>query len=77
MITVPDELWDSVYIAGAALDNGRLKTSGGRVLGAVAVEDNLRKAVDSAYEKVKMIHFENAYYRTDIGKKALAAQNEV
>ena len=77
VITVPDELWDSVYIAGAALDNGRLRTSGGRVLGAVAVEDNLRKAVDSAYEKVKMIHFENAYYRTDIGKKALAAQNEV
>ncbi|MDD6095579.1 MAG: phosphoribosylamine--glycine ligase [Clostridia bacterium] len=70
-ITVPDELKDSVYIAGAKLSDGKLLTNGGRVLGAVAVADSLRDAVDKAYEKAEKILFENAYYRHDIGKRAL------
>ena len=76
-ITVPDDLRDSVYVAGAKLSDGKLLTSGGRVLGAVAVGKDLKEAVAEAYKKVERIHFGNAYYRTDIGKKALMALKEV
>ena len=51
-------------------------TSGGRVLGVTAVEDTLENAVSSAYKKVEKIHFDNAFYRHDIGAKALAAREE-
>ena len=75
-IDIPDEIRDSVYVAGAAEKNGKLVTSGGRVLGVTAVEDTLENAVSSAYKKVEKIHFENAFYRHDIGAKALAAREE-
>ena len=75
-IDIPDEIRDSVYVAGAAEKNGKLVTSGGRVLGVTAVEDTLREAIASAYEKAEKIHFENAFYRHDIGAKALAAREE-
>ena len=72
-ITVPEELKDSVYVAGAALKDGKLLTTGGRVLGAVATAENLKAAIDSAYSKVDKIHFDNAYFRHDIGARALRA----
>lgn len=75
-IDIPDEIRDSVYVAGAAEKNGKLVTSGGRVLGVTAVEDTLREAIASAYKKVEKIHFDNAFYRHDIGAKALAAREE-
>ena len=75
-IDIPDEIRDSVYVAGAAEKNGKLVTSGGRVLGVTAVEDTLREAIASAYKKAEKIHFENAFYRHDIGAKALAAREE-
>ena len=71
-ISISQGVKDSVYVAGAKLDGGRLLTAGGRVLGVTAVEDNLASAIDSAYQKVSKISFENAYYRSDIGKRALA-----
>ena len=71
-ITIPEELRDSVYVAGAELKNGKLLTSGGRVLGVTATADNLQNAIKASYEKVSKISFENAYYRHDIGAKALA-----
>lgn len=67
---------DNVYVAGAKLDGGVLKTAGGRVLGVTAVADTLQNAVDAAYEKVKKVHFGNAFYRRDIGKRALMAGKE-
>ena len=70
-INVPKELSDSVFVAGAELKDGELVTSGGRVLGVVSVEENLKEAVASAYKKVNDISFENAFYRKDIGKRAL------
>lgn len=72
-ITIPNELSESVYVAGATLKDGKLLTSGGRVLGAVATAPVLKSAIDSAYGMVEKIRFENAYFRRDIGKKALAA----
>ncbi len=72
-MNIPAEIADSVYVAGAKLDSGVLRTAGGRVLGATAVEDTLEEAIDSAYALVKKISFRNAYYRNDIGQKALQA----
>ena len=72
-ITIPDDITEKVYVAGAALKDGRIVTSGGRVLGVTAVADTLQEAVDSSYEMVGRIRFDNAYYRHDIGKRALAA----
>ena len=71
-ISIPSELEESVYVAGAALKDEKLVTSGGRVLGVVATADDLKAAIDSSYAKVDKIHFENAYYRHDIGARALA-----
>jgi len=70
---IPDEISERVYVAGAARKDGVLVTNGGRVLGATALADSLEKAIDGAYSMVKRITFANAYYRTDIGAKALKA----
>mgnify|MGYP004444271479 CR=1 FL=1 len=75
-LTVPQELRSRVYIAGAAQKDGKLVTSGGRVLGITSVEETLREAVDASYAAAKEICFENAYYRNDIGAKALKALEE-
>ena len=70
-ISIPEELEDSVYVAGAVQKDGALLTSGGRVLGVTATANTLKEAIDSAYAKVERISFGNAYYRKDIGKRAL------
>ena len=72
-ITIADEVFDSVYVAGAKLEDGKLTNAGGRVLGVTAVEENLGEAIKSAYEKCKKVSFANAYYRSDIGAKAMKA----
>lgn len=76
-ITIPDDLMKDVFVAGAKKEEDRLLTSGGRVLGVTAVCDTLQEAVAKAYEKVDRIHFENAFYRHDIGSRALKAYTEV
>ena len=73
-IDIAESVKDSVYVAGAKLSDGRLLTAGGRVLGVTAVEDTLGAAVDSAYGKVASVKFGNAYYRHDIGARALLAK---
>ena len=64
---------EAVYVAGAKLQEGKLLTAGGRVLGAVATAPTLREAIGKAYALADKIHFENAYMRRDIGRRALAA----
>jgi len=73
-ITIPDAISDKVYVAGAALKEGKLLTSGGRVLGATEISDSLASAIDGAYGLVKNISFDNAYYRNDIGARAMKAE---
>ncbi|MBR2070188.1 MAG: phosphoribosylamine--glycine ligase, partial [Clostridia bacterium] len=51
--------------------DGKLLTNGGRVLGITAVGENLQQAIKDAYKKVEKVSFGNAYYRKDIGAKAL------
>ncbi len=67
---------EEIYIAGAARKDGELVTSGGRVLGAVAVAETLPRAIEKAYDLAGRIHFDNAYCRRDIGQRALAAGKE-
>ena len=75
-ITAEDGVMDNVYVAGAALKEGRLVTSGGRVLGVTAVSDTLKGAIALAYERVGRIKFDNAYFRRDIGRRALEAKED-
>jgi len=75
-LNIPDDICDKVYVAGAKLENDTLVTNGGRVLGATAVEKDLKSAIQSAYLLVKQITFTNAYYRNDIGARALKALEE-
>jgi phosphoribosylamine--glycine ligase len=60
-----------VFHAGTKFENGKLYTAGGRVLAVTAVSDTLELAIKDAYEAVSQIHFDGAYYRTDIGAKGL------
>ena len=64
---------EEIYVAGAKAADGRLFTSGGRVLGAVATANTLAEAVRGAYALSGKIGFENAYKRGDIGARALRA----
>lgn len=73
-ITIPEEIKDSVFVAGATLKDKKLVTSGGRVLGVTHIADSLEDAVSGAYSKVEKIHFDNKYYRKDIGQRALRAK---
>ena len=66
----------NVFVAGAKLDGDKLLTNGGRVLGVTAVAFTLKGAIKKAYKKVSKIHFANAFYRSDIGKRALKAYGE-
>lgn len=69
-ITLPEK-HDRIFIAGSRLEDGVQRTSGGRVLGVTEVADTLQEAVDKAYATMKTVHFDNMYYRKDIGAKAL------
>lgn len=72
-ITLPenDKL---IFIAGAKEADGKLLTNGGRVLGVTEIADTLPEAIKAAYATVKTVNFDNAFYRNDIGKKALEAE---
>ena len=72
-ITMTAEADIHTYVAGAALKDGVLVTSGGRVTGTTAVADTLADAIKEAYRLADGVHFENAYRRSDIGQRALAA----
>ncbi len=75
-IVIPDEISNSVYVAGAKMAEGKLLSAGGRVLGVTAIAKDLKSAIDKSYENVKLIKFDNAFYRNDIGQRALKATEE-
>ena len=75
-ITVPEDIAPKVYYAGAKAENGKLLTNGGRVLGVTEVRPTLKEAVAASYADVARISFDNAYYRHDIGARALAAEEK-
>ncbi len=75
---IPKESENSiVFHAGTQLDNdGRLLTSGGRVLCVVGLADTMRMAQKTAYDIVSSIHFEGVQYRRDIGWHALKSHQQ-
>jgi phosphoribosylamine--glycine ligase len=75
-MVIPEEISDSVYVAGAKLADGKLLSAGGRVLGVTDVANDLKSAICGAYKKVEAIKFDNAFYRKDIGQRALKATEE-
>jgi len=56
-----------IFFAGVKGENDKFYTNGGRVLNVVSIQDNLEKAIESAYKNVKEISFKDNYYRKDIG----------
>jgi phosphoribosylamine--glycine ligase len=61
----------AVFHAGTELKNGRLVTSGGRVLGITSTADDMKSAIDKVYSNVKLVSFKNMHYRKDIAWRAL------
>ena len=72
-IKMAEDVARDVYVAGARIEDGKLLTAGGRVLGVCATADTLAQAIDAAYAKVDKISFKGAFWRHDIGKRALDA----
>lgn len=67
---------ENIFVAGAKLVDGKLLTNGGRVLGVTAIATDLKTATIKAYEKVQTVSFGNAFYRKDIGQRALKAYGD-
>jgi len=63
-----------VFHAGTKKENGRLLTTGGRVLGVTGIGNTLKEAILTTYSAVKEISFEGMHYRKDIGKKGLVRE---
>ena len=61
-----------VFHAGTRLDENRVVTNGGRVLGVTGIGHALAEARDRAYKTLERIHFQGMYYRRDIGARGLA-----
>ncbi len=73
-ITVDADMNGELFVAGAKTEDGKLLTNGGRVLGVTCTAPTLREAIDKSYGEVTKVHFGNAYYRKDIGARALKAK---
>ncbi len=73
-ITVDDDMNGELFVAGAKLEDGKLLTNGGRVLGVTCTAPTLGEAIEKSYGEVTKVHFGNAYYRKDIGARALKAK---
>ena len=70
-IKVAEDFGGELYIAGAKEKDGKILSAGGRVLGVVNTGSTLAEAIENAYNEVKKVSFDNAFYRKDIGKRAL------
>ena len=72
-MTFTPEALEATFVAGGALKDGKLVTSGGRVTGTTAIADSLAEAIREAYRLSDGVKFEGAYRRSDIGQRALQA----
>lgn len=65
-----------VFHAGTSLNNGKTVTSGGRVLCATALGENVTEAQQRAYELTRQVNWPEAYYRNDIGYRAVSREQQ-
>ncbi|KQX20490.1 phosphoribosylamine--glycine ligase [Variovorax sp. Root434] len=73
---IPAEAPDAVvFHAGTTLQDGELKTSGGRVLCVTVLADSVKQAQQRAYEVAARVSFDGVQYRKDIGFRAVHARN--
>lgn len=56
-----------VFHAGTSEKDGKIITSGGRVLAVTSLDNNFKEALKKSYRELEKIHFENIYFRKDIG----------
>ena len=61
----------NVFHAGTTSENGKILSSGGRVLGITATDHHISTAIERAYQAISKIHFDGMQYRSDIAKRAL------
>lgn len=73
-IKIDERIDADVFVAGAKLQDGKTVTAGGRVLGVTAIGNDLKQAVEKAYKELDNVTFDNAFYRKDIGQKALSVK---
>jgi len=67
-ITGVDTITDSlVFHAGAKMDNGKLVTSGGRVMAVTSFGEGYNEALKKSYQNIEKLHFDKMYYRKDLG----------
>ncbi len=71
---LPQDNTRKVFHAGTTLQDGQLLTAGGRVLCATALGNNVTEAQHNAYQLVSEINWPGAYYRKDIGYRAVARE---
>src|SRR5690554_4616317 len=64
-----------VFHAGTKLEEGVLRTAGGRVLCVTALGESVKRAQDAAYQAVRQTHFDGCQYRSDIGWRALPSDS--
>ncbi|MDY2959712.1 MAG: phosphoribosylamine--glycine ligase [Hornefia sp.] len=74
-LVIPEDV-SNVFVAGANQKEGKLFSKGGRVLGITERGESLKEAVRKAYISTEKIKFDNGFYRSDIGAKALKALEE-
>lgn len=65
----PQDTFLNLFHAGTSMKDGILTTSGGRVIAVSAIAGTLETALKAAYARVSTIHFENIYFRKDIGHR--------
>ena len=71
---ISDSADKKVFHAGTSMSDGKIVTSGGRVLCATAIGDTVSEAQSYAYELASAIHWDNIYLRDDIGWRAIARE---
>lgn len=59
-----------VFQAGTTVQNGKIVTTGGRVLAVTVLGDDLPQAAASVYQEIKKLKFKGAHYRKDIAQRA-------
>ena len=59
-----------IFHAGTKEENGKVVTSGGRVLGVVGLDSDIKGAISKVYKEIDKVSFDGVYYRNDIGGRA-------
>lgn len=70
-VSAEEEKKSFVFHAGTSQREGKIYTSGGRVLGVTALGATIKEAIDNTYLRVDTVDFKGAQYRKDIGRRAL------